>query len=84
MAVHPTSHDVYRFVSFGAGNSALIKVSPAGVLSRVDLASAKPTIWALPDAPAVDQYFRDRTGDWPVPAGSQYRLKAMTSPTSGH
>lgn len=78
MAVHPISHDVYLSVSFGAGSPALVKVSPAGVLSRVDLARAKPTSWVVPDAPTEDQHFRDRTGDWPVPAGDQYHLKAMT------
>jgi hypothetical protein len=78
MAVHPTSHDVYLSVSFGAGSPALVKVSPAGVLSRVELARAKPTSWVVPNAPSADQHFRDRTGDWPVPAGDQYHLKAMT------
>ena len=67
MAVHPTSHDVYLSVSFGAGSPALVKVSPAGVLSQVDLAHAKSTSWVVPDAPTPDEHFRDRTGDLPLP-----------------
>ncbi|WP_144160586.1 hypothetical protein [Paraburkholderia sp. BCC1885] len=78
MAVHPTTHDVYLSVAFGAGKPAVVKVSPAGVLSQVDLARAKSTSWVVPNAPTPDQHFRDRTGDWPVPAGDQYHLKAMT------
>ncbi|ADV84362.1 hypothetical protein [Terriglobus saanensis] len=79
MAVHPTSHDVYLSVSFGAGSPALVKVSPAGVLSKVDLARAKPTSWVVPDAPTPDEHFRDRTGDLPLPtAAARDHLKAMT------
>ena len=78
MAVHPTSHDVYLSVSFGAGSPALVKVSPAGVLSQVDLARATPTSWVVPDAPTPDEHFRDRTGDLPIPTGARDHLKAMT------
>ncbi|RVC18874.1 hypothetical protein EN879_30160, partial [Mesorhizobium sp. M7A.F.Ca.AU.002.02.1.1] len=78
MAVHPITHDVYLAVAFGAGRPAVVKVSPAGALSQVDLARAKPTSWSIPDAPTPDEHFRDRTGDWPVPAGDKYRQKAMT------
>ena len=78
MAVHPTSHDVYLSVSFGAGHPALVKVSPGGVLSQVDLARAKPTSWVVPNAPTPDEHFRDRTGDLPLPRGDQDHLKAMT------
>ena len=78
MAVHPTSHDVYLSVSFGAGSPALVKVSPAGVLSQVDLARATPTSWVVPDAPTPDEHFRDRTGDLPIPTGDRDHLKAMT------
>jgi hypothetical protein len=78
MAVHPITHDVYLSVAFGTGRPAVVKVSPAGVLSRIDLARAKPTSWSIPDAPTLDEHFRDRTGDWPVPAGDKYRQKAMT------
>lgn len=78
MAVHPTTHDVYLSVAFGAGRPAVVKVSPAGVLSQVDLARAKATSWSIPDAPTPDEHFRDRTGDWPVPAGDKYRQKALT------
>jgi hypothetical protein len=79
MAVHPTSHDVYLSVSFGGGIPALVKVSPAGVLSQVDLARAKPTSWVVPDAPTPDEHFRDRTGDLPLPTkAARDHLKAMT------
>jgi hypothetical protein len=78
MAIHPISHDVYLSVAVGAGSPAVVKVSPAGALSLVDLARAKPTSWTITDAPTPDEHFRDRTGDWPVPAGAQYRQKAMT------
>jgi hypothetical protein len=77
MAVHPASHDVYLSVSFGAGSPALVKVSPAGVLSQVDLARAKPTSWVVPNAPTPDEHFRDRTGDLPLP-GDRAHVKAMT------
>ena len=77
MAVHPTSHDVYLSVTIGAENPALMKVSPAGALSKVDLAHAKPTSWTIPDAPTPDEHFRDRTGDLPLPAGHDAHLKAM-------
>ncbi len=78
MAVHPTSHDVYLSVSYGAERPALVKVSPAGVLSQVDLARAMNTNWVVPNAPTPEEHFRDRTGEWPVPAGNQYYVKAMT------
>jgi hypothetical protein len=78
MAVHPTSRDVYLSVSFGAGSAALVKVSPAGVLSQVALARAKSTSWVVPDAPTPDEHFRDRTGDLPIPTGNRDHLKAMT------
>jgi hypothetical protein len=79
MAVHPTSHDVYLSVSFGAGSPALVKVSPVGVLSQVELARAKPTSWVVPNAPTPDEHFRDRTGDMPLPtAPARDHLKAMT------
>ncbi len=78
MAVHPTSHDVYLSVSFGAGSPALVKVSPAGVLSQVDLAHAKSTSWVVPDAPTPDEHFRDRAGDLPLPTAARDHLKAMT------
>jgi hypothetical protein len=79
MAVHPTTHDVYLSVSFGGGIPALVKVSPVGVLSQVDLARAKPTSWVVPDAPTPDEHFRDRTGDLPLPtAAARDHLKAMT------
>jgi hypothetical protein len=77
MAVHPASHDVYLSVSFGAGSPALVKVSPAAVLSQVDLARAKPTSWVVPNAPTPDEHFRDRTGDLPLP-GDRAHVKAMT------
>jgi hypothetical protein len=77
MAVHPTSHDVYLSISFGAGNPGLVKVSSEGVLSRVDLTHAKMTSWVVPNAPTPDEHFRDRTGDFPLPGGHP-RLKAMT------
>ncbi|PTD16783.1 hypothetical protein CV103_19900 [Sphingomonas fennica] len=41
MAVHPITHEVYLSASFGAGRPALVKVSPTGVLSRVDMAHAR-------------------------------------------
>jgi hypothetical protein len=78
MAVHPVTHDVYLSVSFGGGSPALVKVSPAGVLSQVDLARAKPTSWVVPDAPTPDQHFRDRTGDLPLPTSDKDHIKAMT------
>jgi hypothetical protein len=78
MAVHPTSHDVYLSASFGPGSPALVKVSPAGVLSQVDLARAKSTSWVVPDAPTPDEHFRDRTGDLPIPRGDRDHIKAMT------
>jgi hypothetical protein len=78
MAVHPTSHDVYLSVSFGAGSPALVKVSPAGVLSQVDLARATHTTWIVPDAPTPDEHFRDRAGDLPLPTAARDHLKAMT------
>lgn len=78
MAVHPTSHDVYLSVSFAAGRPALVKVSPAGILSQVNLAHAKPTSWIVPDAPTPDEHFRDRTGDLPLPTPARDHLKAMT------
>ena len=79
MAVHPTSHDVYLSVSLGAGNPALVKVSPVGVLSQVDLAHAKSTSWVVPNAPTPDEHFRDRAGDLPLPtAAPGDHLKATT------
>jgi hypothetical protein len=79
MAVHPTSHDVYLSVSFGAGSPALVKVSPSGALSQVDLAHAKPTSWLISDAPTPDEHFRDRAGDLPLPTAAPHdHLKAMT------
>jgi hypothetical protein len=79
MAVHPISHEVYLSVSFGAGSPALVKVSPAGVLSQVDLERAKSTSWVVSNAPTSDEHFRDRTGDLPLPtAPDRDHLKAMT------
>jgi hypothetical protein len=79
MAVHPISHDVYLSVSFGAGSPALVRVSPVGVLSQVDLAHAKSTSWVVPNAPTPDEHFRDRTADMPLPtAPARDHLKAMT------
>ncbi|QHN02634.1 hypothetical protein FTO74_04055 [Granulicella sp. WH15] len=78
MAVHPTSHDVYLSVSFGAGSPALVKVSPSGVLTQVNLAHAKPTSWVISDAPTSDEHFRDRAGDLPLPTAARDHLKAMT------
>jgi hypothetical protein len=78
MAVHPISHDVYLSVSFGASSPALVKVSPTGVLSHLDLAHAKPTSWVISDAPTPDEHFRDRAGDLPLPTAARDHLKAMT------
>jgi hypothetical protein len=78
MAVHPTSHDVYLSVSFGPGSPALVKVSPAGVPSQVNLAGTKSTSWTVPDAPTPDKHFRDRTGDLAKPTGNRDHIKAMT------
>jgi hypothetical protein len=77
MAVHPITHDVYLSVSFGAGTPAVVKVSPTGVLAKVDLARAQPTSWTIPNAPSPDEHFRDRTGDLPLP-GDRARIKAAT------
>jgi hypothetical protein len=79
MAVHPITHDVYLSVSFGGVSPALVRISPAGVLSQVDLARAKPTSWVVPDAPTADEHFRDRTGDLPMPMGDKDHIKAATS-----
>ena len=79
MAVHPTSHDVYLSVSYGSGRPAVVKVSPAGVVSELDLTRASHTSWIIPNPPTPDEHFRDRTGDLPLPTAARDHLKAATS-----
>jgi hypothetical protein len=63
MAVNPLSKNVYLSVARGKGPDAaavIVKVTPAGKLSEVDLANVAHSSAALPNAPAADA--KDRRG----------------------
>ena len=81
MAVQPVSREVYLSVTRGPGAMALpavVRVSADGSISNVPLTSPSGR-FAIADQPRPDQKFRDRTGDWPVPAADAYHRKAATS-----
>ena len=81
MAVQPASREVYLSVTRGSGTSALpavVKVSADGAISNVPLTSPSGR-FAIANQPRLDQKFRDRAGDWPVPAADSYHQKATTS-----
>jgi hypothetical protein len=62
MAVHPTSHAVYLSVARGRGADAapaLVRVSPGGELSLVDLEDAPFARTALEDPPSLDDERQD-------------------------
>lgn len=79
MAVHPVSREIHIAVSAGvAGKPEVIRVSRSGALAKLGVATLKASEWQIADAPTPDQKFRDRTGDWPVPAAAKYHAKAAT------
>ena len=80
MAVHPVTQDVYLSVSRGFGQGllpAVVRVSPDGAVSNVDLTALHATEYKITDAPGPDQHFRDRAKDWVVPGPVKYDAKAQ-------
>ena len=80
MAVHPVTQDVYLSVSRGFGQGllpAVVRVSPDGMISDVDLTALHATEYKITDAPGPDQHFRDRAKDWVVPGPVKYDAKAQ-------
>ncbi len=81
MAVHPESHDVYLSLTAGRGaqgRAVIVRVARDGRLGTLDLKAAPHTRYRIPDPPAADAQFRDRSGDWPVPPAELYHRKART------
>ncbi len=80
MAVHPATHEVYLSISRGSGDDALpeiVKVASDGKIENVRIASIQGAEWKIKNPPNADERFRDRTGDWPVPAAAKYHAKAQ-------
>jgi hypothetical protein len=81
MAVHPTSKEI--FISFSETKKnvtipMIAKISRHGSISAFDLKNSEHSEFKINDAPAPDQHFTDRAGQWPVPAPEKYHDKAMT------
>ena len=80
MAVHPVTQDVYLSISRGFGEGslpAIVRVSPDGKLTAVDLTLIQATSYKITDAPDETQHFRSRAKDWPVPSAVKYNAKAQ-------
>ena len=80
MAVHPVTQDVYLSVTRGFGEGtlpAIVRVSPDGKLTAIDLKSVPGTSYKITDAPDENQHFRSRAKDWPVPSAVKYDAKAQ-------
>ena len=79
MVVHPITQDIYLSVSRsvdGGTLPAIVKVTPAGQLTNLDLKSLKSSEYKLANYPTDEQSFRSRAKDWVVPDAKAYDAKA--------
>lgn len=70
MAVHPGTHEVYLSVSCHRSFDvmpAIIQISAAGVLSRVDLTAFEASEHRIPNLPDGSKHFRSRAADFSGP-----------------
>ncbi len=81
MAVHPVTREPY--ISVGAYSCyelrpAIVSISLAGEVRRLDLASTKFTMHQLTDAPDESKTFQSRAGKFPYPPAAVFDEKART------
>jgi hypothetical protein len=81
MAVHPVTREPY--ISVGAFSCyepqpAVVSISLAGEVRRLDLASTKFTMHRLSDVPDESKTFQSRAGKFPYPPAAVFEEKART------
>jgi hypothetical protein len=81
MAVHPVTREPYLSVGVRNGDRlepAVVSVSLAGEVRRLDLSSSKMTVHLLSDVPDEGKTFRSRAGSFPYPPAAVFDEKART------